>query len=466
MSQIPPAQTPPAPGIPVEDERLTVGRKIVFGTGDWTVNTVLTALSFFYASYFLVQVAGMRAELAGLVQLVARFVDALTDPLMGRISDRTRLQSGRRRPYFLIGAIPFGVSFAFLWWNVPIESQLGKFAYYTAIYCLLSVSMTIVSVPYLSLQPEIALGYDARTSLNAYRNAGSVLGVLTALGFLPLATLVFGGETRGFALGAALYGLMLALPWLAVYRVTWERPEFRNRPVQTSFLEAARLLARHRSYRQLMGFYLCGRVSMDLVAPMLFLFFSYWIVREQDFYWTLVLFLLGVLASLPFWLHISFRSDKVRIFVVGSLWWMCAQLLLLFVHPDWPRWTLFLFAPIAGIGYAVVDLFPWAMLGEVVDEDDLATGERREGLYNGFFTFLRKLAGSLAVAIAMFILAGFGYEKGSEQAPQTITAIRILTALGPAVFLGIGVWIAWGYPLTRERHRQIVRELEARAPEP
>ena len=455
------SRAPGEAGVRAEDPRLGFPRKAVFGLGDYTVNTVLSSLSFYYVTYFLVQVAGLQIEYAGYVQLIARFVDAFTDPAMGRISDRTRWKAGRRRPWFLIGAIPFGVSFALLWWDAPLTTQAGKFVYYTSVYTALSLAMTSLSVPYLSLQPEMALGYDARTSLNVFRNVGSICGVLAAIAFLPLAN-GLGGGSEGFARVALVYGVMLSAPWFAVYRATWERPEFQHRESQMSFVEGLRIVARHRNYRQLMGLYLCGRISMDLVAAMLVLYFAYWIRRPDDLPLMILLLMLSSLASLPLWLRISRRTDKGRIFVVGSLWWIASQGVLLWAAPDWPRWTLLVFAPLAGIGYAVVDLMPWAMLGEVVDEDDLATGERREGLYFGAFTFLRKLAGSLAVFAASQLLAAVGYAQGDEQSEPTILAIRLLTTLGPALFLAVGVWFAWGYPLTRERHHQIAADLVAR----
>jgi GPH family glycoside/pentoside/hexuronide:cation symporter len=448
---------------PTEDPRLSIGRKSVFGAGDFTVNAALTSLSIIYVSYFLIQVAGLRPELAGAVQLVARVIDAFTDPAMGRISDLCRWKAGRRRPFFLIGAIPFGLSFALLWWDAPLGTQLEKFLYYTAVYVALSVSMTVLSVPYLSLQPEMALGYDARTSLNTFRNAGSVLGMFVAIALRPIAN-ALGGGAEGFALAGVGFGVALALPWLAIYAVTWERSEFQSRAPRMSFVEGVRLLARHRSYRQLMGLYLCGRVSMDLVGVMLILYFTYWIGRTEDFEITMFLFLISVLAALPFWLWVSRHTDKAKIFIIGSIWWIGAQVVIFLASPDWPRWPLFVFAPLAGIGYAVVDLFPWAMLGEVIDEDDLASGERREGLYNGFFTFLRKLAGTLAVQLALLLLGALGYTQGGQQNEATLTAIRLLTSLGPMLFLALGAWIAWGYPLTRGAHGRILARLAARRP--
>jgi sugar (glycoside-pentoside-hexuronide) transporter len=446
---------------PLEDARLTVGRKVIYGTGDYTVNTVLTSASFFFTLYFLPQVAGLDPLLAGWVQLIARFVDAFTDPMMGRISDRTRWQAGRRRPWFLIGAVPFGVSFALMWWSVPLEDQFAKFVYYTAVYTVLSICMTMLSVPYLALQPEMAQGYDARTALNAYRNAGSIVGVLGAIALRPVAG-ALGGGSEGWLLAGCLYGITLALPWFAIYRVTWERPDFRSRESQMSFLEGTRLLTRHKNYRQLMGLYLCGRVSMDLVGAMLVLYFTFWIGRSEDFEPTMLLFMLVVLSVLPFWVVISRRTDKSRVFIMGSVVWIAAQLFLLAAQPDWPRWVMFVLPPFAGIGYAVVDLFPWAMLGEVVDEDDLATGERREGLYYGYFTFLRKLAGSLAVWGASQVLGIFGYGQGPEQNEATAQAIRLLTALGPAFFIAISIWFALGYPLDRRRHQDILGALARR----
>jgi Na+/melibiose symporter-like transporter len=222
------------------------------------------------------------------------------------------------------------------------------------------------------------------------------------------------------------------------------------------------MVARHRAFRQLVGLYLCGRVAMDLLGAMLILYFTHFMGRTGDFEPTMLLSLTVVIASLPFWLRIAQQREKSRIFIVGASWWMCCLLLMLAAEPTWPRWTLFALTSLGAIGYAVVDLMPWSMLGEVVDEDDLATGERREGIYNGLFTFLRKLGGTIAVALAMLLLGALGLSKGEEQNAATVTAIRLLTTLGPAIFLALAIWIARGYPLTREKHTRIVERIAER----
>ncbi|HXK25197.1 MAG TPA: MFS transporter [Myxococcota bacterium] len=436
-------------------------RKAVYATGDFTVNAFLSLLAIVYVPYFLTQVAGLRPELAGAVQIVGRCVDAVSDPLMGRISDGCRWKAGRRRPFFLIGALPFGLFFALLWLDLRGASQGALFAYYTAMFVLGSLAMTTVSVPYLALLPEMAIGYDARTSLNTWRNAGAVLGVFAAVVFRPVANLL-GGGPAGFRAAGALFGVLFALPWFAIHRISWERPDFQARDAHMTFLDGLRLLLGHGSFRRLTGMYLCGRVSMDLISAMLILYFTHYLGRSSDFELMMLCFLSTVLLSLPVWLALARRFEKATIFTLGTLWWAVAQLALLMVQPDWPRGWVFAFAPVIGFGYAVVDLMPWSMIGEVVDEDELASGERREGIYNGFFMFVRKVAGASGVMAAMFVLGRLGYHQGDVQPPAAVEAIRWLATVVPAALLLVSAGFARGYPLTRAEHVRILARLAER----
>ena len=418
-------------------------------------------MTLIYASYFLVQVAGLRPSLAGLVPLIGRAVDAVTDPLMGEISDRTRWRWGRRRPYLLLGAAPFGLCFALLWVDLPADSQLALFAYYTFVYCLMSVAMTVVSVPYLALQPEMALRYDERTSINTYRTIGALLGTVVAVN-IRTASEVFGGGSTGFVWAGAIYGVFLSLPWLAVYGATFERRTFQQRTAHTSMGASLRAVFAHRTFMRLTAIYIMGRIAMDLAGALIILYTSYWLGRPGDFEVVMMLFLGATAAALPFWLRVARGRDKGQIFLLGSVWWMLCSVALVLVDPDWPRWVIYLFIPLVGVGYAVVDLMPWSMVGEVIDEDELRHGVRREGVYNGVFTFLRKLGGALGVFAALSVLDLAGYQKGEVQTESARQAIRWMTAFGPALFLVIGVWLVRGYPLTRAAHERIVAELSAR----
>jgi sugar (glycoside-pentoside-hexuronide) transporter len=441
--------------------RLSPFLKTVYATGDLTVNTALAALSLVYASYYLIEVAGLRPALAGLIPLIGRIVDAVTDPLMGRLSDVTRWRWGRRRPYFLIGAVPFGMGFAMLWHVPALESQSALFAYFAVTYSLFVCAMTVLSVPYLALLPEMSLDYDERTSFNTYRNAASVLGIAVAVAMRPLAG-ALGGGAAGFAATGTLLGAGMALPWLAVHRVSFERPNFRLRPVRSSLTSGLRSLAAHRSFRTLVGFYLCGRVAMDVMGAMLIVYLTHWIGRSEAFEPVMLLFLAAVVGSLPLWLRLSREIEKSQVFIIGAVWWMLSLALLGLARPDWPEWTVFVFAPLAGIGFSAVDLMPWSMVGDVTDEGDLASGERREGLYNGVFTFLRKLAGAVAVALTLAVLDLAGLEAGQPAGPTTVLVIRLLASVLPILCLVAAVGFARRYRLSRADHASILESLRLR----
>ncbi|HSQ00647.1 MAG TPA: MFS transporter [Candidatus Dormibacteraeota bacterium] len=446
---------------PPPSERLPILTKSVYGLGDLTINAALASLALVYTSYFLTQIAGLRPALAGLVPLIGRVIDAFTDPLMGRISDRTRWRAGRRRPYFLIAALPFGISFAAMWLDLPNASQAARFAYYAAVYCLNAVAMTVLAIPYLALLPEMAVDYDERTSLNTFRNVGSLVGVFIAVAIRPLAE-ALGGGAHGYGLAASLVAVLLVLPWPLIHRYSFERRDFRERTARTDWWGELRQVLRHRSFSLLTAAYLSGRIAMDLVGALMILYVSYWIGRPQDFEIVMGFFLLAVTLALPFWLRLARGRDKAAMFVLGSLWWMVGGSLFLFATPAWSVTTLAGIAALTGIGYAAVDLMPWAMLGEVIDEDDVVTGERREGIYNGIFTFLRKLAGALAVFLALGLLDLLGFQRGGEQPEAVRQAIRWMTALSPPLFLLIGVATLWRYPLTRRAHAEIRDRLLAR----
>jgi sugar (glycoside-pentoside-hexuronide) transporter len=436
-------------------------RKSVYAIGDFTLNTALSALTLVYAQYFLVQVADVRPVLAGAIPLIGRTIDAFFDPLMGRLTDRTSWKLGRRRPWLLIGAIPYGLFFAMMWADPPFAGATARFAYYASAYLLMNLAMSVLTVPYLALQPEMALDYDSRTSLNTYRTFGGMFGIFAAVSLQPIAERL-GGGAAGFALAGTIYGVLIAAPWLAVYLATFERPAFRARRAESSLRESIVFTFRHPTFMRLTGIYIMGRIAMDLAGTLLVLYVTFWLGRKDDFALTMGLFLLGVLVGLPIWSMLARGRDKSRVFVAGSLWWAVLSLGLAAAQPEWPRWVVLAYVPLVGFGFAVVDVMPWSMLGEVIDEDDLLSGERRDGLYNGMFGFLRKLGGAIGVFLVLGLLDLLGYEKGEEQNETARQAIRWMTAAAPAAFLLVGVWLARNYPLTRKRHEEILEQLAKR----
>lgn len=449
MSDVPPRRAAPRP--------IAARTKIVYALGDHTVNVALSSLGFFYL-HFLTDTVGLRPLLAGFVRWIGPLVDAFTDPIMGRISDRTRWRAGRRRPYFLLGAIPFGISYALLWSEAPFDGQLARFAWYGLAYVVFGIGVTIVSVPYLALIPEMAPGYQERTSVNAYRSGGAMLGVGVALAMLVLSSR-FGGDARAYALAGACVAVWLVLPWLGVYAVSWETGG--RRRSQVGFLRGMRTLARHRAYRLVAGLYICSRIAVDLVTALLLFYFTDWLGRSQaDFLLTMALFILGLVGALPIWLSISRHVEKRTLFALGAGVWIAVQLVFVSASPEWPLAVLVALGALVGAAYGAVEMMPWSMLADVVDEDELRNGERREGLYSGFFMFLRKLAGPTALLAVGGLLEWSGY-TGEGRPPETaVQTIRIVTAFGPVLFLAASLVLALRYPLTREAHAAIVAALD------
>jgi len=444
----------------VNSATLPLHLKLIYGMGDHSVNVALVALAMIFP-FYLTEVVGMRVGLAGLVPLIGRILDAIFDVLMGRISDRTTWQAGRRRPYLLIGAIPFAVSFAAIWAPSPIENASLEFAYYAGLYALISLCMTIAAVPYHALLPELTDDYYERTSLATYRSVASILGTLfTLVVFRPLAE-GLGGDARAWQIAGAVLAVWIVLPWWPIWRVTYERRTF-DRPVPGSTREYFGLLYRNRNFRRLVGLFSLGRIAIDLPMALFLHFFTYVIGRPGDFELVMGAFLLAVVGAMPFWLRFSHGRDKAAVYRYGCIGWVFGLGCLFVTQPEWPLGLVLAATMLAGIGYSAADMIPWSMVADVADEDELASGERREGLYVGVFTFLRKIAGAVGVAGAFLVLDVAGFRPGERNDEAVVWALRAMTALVPSLFVILSAIVAGGYVLGRERHRDILDELASR----
>jgi len=451
-----------APAQPESPRSLGTFQKVVYGMGDHGVSLTLTALSMFFL-FFLTEVAGLRPSVAGAVIWFSRLFDAISDPLIGRYSDTRKWKMGRRRPFLLIGMLPFALFFALLW-RVPFdatESQTAAFIYYTTIYMALSLATTILSVPYLALLPEMARDYHERTSLNAFRAAGAVSGTLFAVGMRFLADR-WGGDAAAYAAASSLFGVWLLVPWIPVFRVAFERPG-ESPPPPPPLMQSVREIARHKSFTQLSALFVAARIAVDLAAAGLAYYTAYWLGRSGDLVPAMLVLLLTSVISLPIWLRIGQRVDKHRMFIAGASLWAVLLLAIFLLPQGVARPTLFVLLAISGFGYCAADLIPWAMIGEVIDEAELTSGHRLEGIYNGFFMFLRKIAGATGVALMALGIEAAGFVANQPQTDAALLAIRIATALAPACFLIVAILIATNFPLTRAAHERIRTELEARS---
>jgi len=194
----------------VSGERLPVRVKMGFGVADLGGNLFFTAMGF-WSMYYLTDVVGIPAAMAGLAVMLGKIWDAVTDPVMGYVSDRTVSRMGRRRPYIVFGAIPLMLTMIFFFRVPGFTDPVALTVWATIALCLLNTAYTIVNVPYASLTPELTKDYNERTSLNGYRFGFAVIGTILGAGIvLPLIGMA-PTKGQGFLLVGIIFGVIMAV---------------------------------------------------------------------------------------------------------------------------------------------------------------------------------------------------------------------------------------------------------------
>jgi glycoside/pentoside/hexuronide:cation symporter, GPH family len=449
----------------IPTSRLPLRIKLLFSTGDLSTSIPLAILMFFQL-YFLTDVAGLRPDYAGWAIGASRLWDAVNDPLFGLLSDRIRTRWGRRRVLLLIGAVPLGVFFM-LMWIVPALDPVWLAVYYAVTFILFDTAFTIVHVGYNALTPEMTSDYDERSSLNGYRMMFSIAG---SLGAIILAT-VLGWtitDTRllFLILGAGL-GLIAMIPPLVVFSITQER-QSANLPKPLPLSAALKQTLSNHPFRMVMGLYLLSWTTASILGAVLIFFANYYLrVPNQSNYFVLVAQGSAILF-IPLIVTISRRLDKRRAFIIGSLTWVVVLLGISALAPHQIQ-LAYLLAALAGFGIATAYVVPWSMVPDVVEYDQLQSGQRREGSYYSFASFFQKLATGLALWGMGQALAFTGYitpVPGAAlpaQPEPVVNAIRIFTGPIPAVLLFLAIAFAWRYPITRQSHQATLQELAERA---
>jgi GPH family glycoside/pentoside/hexuronide:cation symporter len=470
--------------MPAQEGKLSFWIKLVYGSGEWSYASFGTLRQVFYA-IFLTDVVGLDARLASFAALVGVIWDAVNDPIVGVLSDRTRTRWGRRRPFLLFFAIPFGLGFLLLWWAPPWQSQIALMITVMLAYMLSDTLQTLIAVPYNALTPEITPDYDERTSLTGFRMFFNLIASLATAVTAPMivkAGLRAGATSQqGYLTVAALFGGLAAIPFLLIFAVIRER---RRAPGEieegVSFRETLRAAWQNVPFRFATGVYMLNWITFDLVALMLPFFLIYW-VSQGDLTASLDiggdkialesvvlgLLLITAVVALPFWTWLARRFSKRSAYIIAMIFWAVVQLVILVVRPGQVGLTLVL-AVLAGVSVSTAHVLPDAIFPDVLEWDELRTHKRREGIYYGTKNFVRKMAGALAIFLALQVLGWFGYQTPPEgvrqfsQSASALAAIRIMTGPMGTLLLISAIVVAWFYPLTRERHARIRRLLARR----
>jgi glycoside/pentoside/hexuronide:cation symporter, GPH family len=445
--------------------KLTVREKLGFGVADVGASITYIAINT-WLFYFLVNIVRLEPLLAGIVFLLGRIFDAITDPIMGVLSDRLKPKIGRK-PFILWGAVPLGISFALLW-AVPEASQTVKFLLASFLFLLFSLLYTVVQMPYMALIPELAESYDERTSLSSYRAAFGTFASLLAVALPPvIVSLISPGDLvqsrpLGWLVMGTLFGIVTSASYLVMVATTKEPKRVEVSSPTTSFFGEYASAFKIFGFPQIFFLFIVVTIGLMITNSILpfFLESSLNISGVSQSIVLGTLFLVSI-AVFPLWTRAASRFGKRTALIAGLIIQAAALVLLVLLSPPGGlSFPLMLFIVICGVGLSAVILFPWAMLPDVVEFDQAATNRRREGLVYALFTFGQKIASSVGVFSNAIVASLFGYKVGMlEQAPSTVNAIRWMTGPVAALVLLMAIAFVLAFPITKERHEEVRSKL-------
>jgi glycoside/pentoside/hexuronide:cation symporter, GPH family len=451
-----------APGVPRGASRasgaLPLGRKIIYGLGDWGGSATSSIFIFFFA-FFLSDIARLPLRYSGLVLLIGGIWDAVNDPLIGVLVDRVRTRWGRRRPFFLFDALPMAVTFSMLWW-APAWGDLGRAAWFVLAYVLFDTSFTLMTVPYGALTAELTEDYDERTNLTGWRMALNLLGGLMAAFFVPFLTGYFTRQATGYFVVAAGFGLLAVVPYLVLFFTTKERFAA-TAPPQESIVASFTATLKNRAFRYTAAIYLLSWVTVNLVASLLPYYVTWWVRIPDQLEFILVVVQGVAIACIPLVVLLSRRLGKRGAYIAAAGWW-AAVMLGLAAIPGSAHTLAYVLAGLAGLGVAGAQVIPWSMVPDVIEADEMTSGRRREGAYYGVVAFFQKTGTAFILAIVQWVLALTGYRPGEQQPGSALLAIRLMIGVAPALLLCLSMIVAWKSPLGRREHERVLSELQKR----
>lgn len=468
------------------EDRISFPRKLAYGMGAFVNNMLAAAIG---GMVIVLNLGlGMNPALVGLLGALPRITDALTDPLMGFISDNTRSRWGRRRPYIFGGAIASGIIYALLW-QLPLgQSENFYFWFFLVGSIIFYLAYTVFATPWVALGYELTPDYHERTRLMGVQNFIGQLAYLVSPWFLWImsnkawyATQVEGARWLAIGIGITAIGIGI-LPAIFL------RERFQHAAETAEQL--ARVESRAGALRRNMGEFGRGFATTIKSKPFIklcvatFLVFNGFIMISSFQFYVIIYYVFGgdqelgakyagysgTLGAASTFLVIFFitwlstRIGKRKAFYVSTGVSMVGYALKWFCYN--PKYPLLLLLPAPLIAFGLGGLFTLmgSMIADVVDVDELQTQQRREGMFGSIFWWVVKLGMAAALAMGGFLLnaTGFNVELAGAQSAQTIVLMRICDAFIPFLTSGIAIWAIATYPITEERAHEVRGELERR----
>ena len=470
------------------EDRISLLHKIIYGLGAFVNNLLAAAIG--GMAIVLNLGLGMNPALVGLLGALPRLTDALTDPLMGYISDNTRSRWGRRRPYIFCGAILSGIVFALLW-QLPVgQSESFYFWYFLVGSIIFYLAYTVFATPWVALGYELTPDYHERTRLMGVQNFMGQLAYVVAPWFLLIMQAdYFDGMVDGAAyLAVAVAALAIGVGILpAIFlRERFSHPEptvdeIAEKQIKRSFKETV-----SRNMKEFFhGFAMTLKVKpfLLLCAATFLVFNGFMLISSFQFY-VIIYYVfggntelgaeyagwsgtVGAVSSFMVIIFITWLSTKIgkrKAFFIAigvsmlgyALKWFC-------YNPAYPL-LLLLPAPLMAFGLGGLFTLMGSMIADVCDYDELQSNERREGMFGSIYWWVVKLGMALALAAGGFLLnaTGFDVALGGNQTDDTIFMMRIFDVFVPILTSALAIWAVYCFPITEDKAHEIRAELESR----
>lgn len=466
------------------EDRIPFIQKVIFGAGAF-VNNVLG-----YAMGGMVIVLnlglGMNPALVGLLGALPRITDALTDPLMGFISDNTRSRWGRRRPYIFCGAIAVAIAFALLW-QLPVgKSESFYFWWFLIGSIIFFLAYTMFATPWVALGYELTPDYHERTRLMGVQNFIGTMAYMIAPYFLAIMNNK--DWFPDMVDGAASLAIMIAIVTvvLGILPAIFLRERFVAAAAvagQSAVSSMQRAIGVIRDFFTGFAAALKFKPFLKLCAATFMVFNGFMLIAAFQTY-VIIYYVCGgdTVQGAIFAGHAGAMGAFSTLFIVVLITWLCPKfgkrrafyattsisiigylLKWVFYTPDNPWLVLLPAVPIA-FGFAGLWTLMPAMVADVVDADELATHERREGMFGSIFWWVVKLGMAAALAAGGFLLnaTGFDVDLGSNQTTDTLNLMRLFDIIVPVATSAIAIWAVATYSITEEKAHDIRQQLEAR----
>jgi GPH family glycoside/pentoside/hexuronide:cation symporter len=446
-------------------EKISRKTKIGFGAGEFSSSIFFTLTSFWLLN-FLTDEVRLSAALAGSALLVGKIWDAVIDPFIGYFSDHTRTRWGRRRPYILFFAIPFGIAFVLMFRNPGIASQVGKFWWAMLTYVFFCTVYSFTNIPYNALLPEISKDYHERTSISGYKQAFAVIGTILGAGAALPIMAFFASRTAGYLGMSAIFGFLAILSLLATFFSVRE-PVTIEQPKGESIPKSLKDVFTNKPYLLLLTTWFTNSTAVAIMESMLIYYYKYIFQDEGAVTMAMIILLVVTIATIPFWVWFARKVSKKTAYAIGMTLTLLAVVLFAFSADRLGQTFALGYMILAGFGFSSHYVLPWSMAPDTIEFGYARSGVRREGVYYSVWTFVIALGGAFAGFLVGQSLGLFGYIPDTLQSATSILGIRLLIGPLPAVLILLGNLALVFYPLNQKRYEQVqaaIREKEDKKP--